>query len=105
MSALSKTIVYTSAMGHRFELSFDLTRDDWIAANEALHRLSPHWDAAAREYRKSATRQLLWVSPLIVVAAALFIGRGSATRGMYVEGAVVGVVFAGLMVWGIPRID
>jgi hypothetical protein len=72
----------------RYELTFEVTRDDWIAVNEALCRTSASWDAIARGHRRSLRRQTLWLSPLVAGGITLAIGRAQATQGMHVLGAV-----------------
>jgi hypothetical protein len=92
-------------MAERFDLRFEITREDWIGANETLHRISPYWAVEGRKRRRAALRQVLWMSPFIVGGAAMLIGHGSSTRGMYGEGALMGLLLVGLMAWGLPRID
>jgi hypothetical protein len=88
-----------------FDLTFNTTREDWIAVNEALMRISPQWAAAAKSHRRKALRDALWSSPLIITFASISIGSRSSTRGMYVEGALVGVLFSFLIAFGLSRID
>ena len=92
-------------MPDRYELRFDVTRDDIIAAAEAIARSPAFWSATDIQHRRALRRQVLWMAPLIIPGAALFIGRGSSTRGMYLEGAFAGLLLAALMYFGLPRLD
>jgi hypothetical protein len=80
----------------QYDLHFEITRDDWIAVTSTLLHESPHWEAAARRSRAKDLRQMLWLGPLIVVFTAWLIGRSGSTKGMYVEGALAGVLLVGL---------
>jgi hypothetical protein len=85
-----------------FELHFKLSRQDWLAANAELIEGSDHWARQAHRYRRMNQRMVLALSPLIILGAALLIGR---SQGMYIEGAIAGALLAALMFWGLPRID
>jgi hypothetical protein len=43
--------------------------------------------------------------PAMIIGAALFIGRGESTRGMYLEGAIGGVLLVGLILTYLGRLD
>jgi hypothetical protein len=94
-----------SDVTERFELTFNITREDWIAANEALSLISPHWNTVAKQQRRIELRNLLWTSPLIVLGGAFLIGRGNSTRGMYVEGMLAGLLLCGLIAFGVSQMD
>jgi hypothetical protein len=86
-------------------IEFEVTREDWIAVNEWLMANSPAWANANKAYRRKFLLQLIWMTPLFVGGAALAIGKAEATRGMYVEGALCGLVLIGVIAFGVFRLD
>ncbi len=92
-------------MPDRLELDYDLTRDDWLAVNDAGMKESPEWAAAAATHRRTTRRQALWAAPVCVIGAAVLIGRGEGTQGMYVEEALLGACFAAFPYFSLPRLS
>jgi len=93
---------YPPAMPEMIEVSFELTRDDWIGVNEACVRESPAWEAAAAAHRKSSRRTTLFMLPVITAGAAVFLGR---SQGMYIEGALLGAAFGLFLLDALPRVN
>ncbi len=69
-------------MPERFELSYELTREDWLAFNDACIRESPDGQEAVRKHQRTMRRQALWLAPFCTVGSALSIGRDQSTQGM-----------------------
>lgn len=92
-------------MDGRMEVAYTLTREDWLAANEACMRESPAWPNAVKQYRRAVRRQMLWIAPFMIIGAAFFIGRGESTRGWYLEGAGLGACFAAFLYFALPRVN
>lgn len=92
-------------MPERFDLTFDLTREDWIAVNDAAMRESPAWIKAAAYSRHSMRYQALAFAPFIIGGSSYFIGNGRSTQGMYLEGALIGLLFSALLFFALPRLN
>jgi hypothetical protein len=92
-------------MPARFELTYEVTRGDWLAVNEACMRESPAWTVAAARHRQSTRRRVLLMGPLCIFVAALLIGRADVTKGMYLEGGAIGAGFAAFLYFALPRLD
>jgi len=92
-------------MPDRFDLSYEVTREDWLAVNEACMRESPAWASARAQHRRAMRRQVLFTAPFCIVGAALFMGRSQSTHGMYAEGACLGACFATFLYFALPRVN
>ena len=90
-------------MAERFDLNYETTRQDWLAVNESTMRDGPEWAAASARYRRAMRRQVLFLAPFCVIGAALMVGHGNSTSGMYVEGGALGALFAGFLYFALPR--
>jgi hypothetical protein len=86
-------------------ISCEVTRQDWLAVNDALMRASPAWASAAHQHRRAMRRQALWAAPLVIAGAAFMLGRGQSTHGMYLEGAALGAGFAAFLYFALPRLN
>jgi|GEM_PF-2175357 len=85
-------------MDDPIDISFELTRDDWLSATRLMFDLNlPAYIAIARAARRRRLRSMLFYGPLIITVASLYIGSRTSTRGMYVEGAIAGSILVGLM--------
>ena len=84
-------------MAERFNLTFEVTREDWLAAGEAFTSEGAAWREAEDRHRRDMRRQALWWAPVSIVGAALLVGRGQSTQGMYLTGAALGAGFAALL--------
>lgn len=92
-------------MGERLAVECEVTRADWIAANEVILSTSPVWETYARAMRRRAIWTLLWMGPVMVGGTAYVFGTRGATRGMYVEGAIGGAILVVLMSLYTCRLD
>lgn len=92
-------------MAERFNLSFEVTREDWLAAGEAFTSEGAAWREAEDRHRRDMRRQALWWAPVCIVGAVLLVGRGQGTQGMYLTGAGLGAAFAALLYFALPRLD
>lgn len=92
-------------MPERFDLTYEMTRADWLAVSEACMRESPAWDDAKARYRRTMRKQALWLSPLVIAGAAVLVGRDQGTGEMYLAGAGLGACFAAFLFFALPRLD
>ncbi len=76
------------------ELSYELSRDDWIRFNMAYADVGPEWQVALAQQRKNVRWSTLSTAAIFVVGGSLMVGLGSATSGMYLEGALGGLAVA-----------
>lgn len=88
------------------EVSFDVTREDWVRANEIIVLESPSWEAAAARHRRSLRRQALLLAPTLTLVGAMVVGNhlGPGTQARLV-GAGVGAAFGGALIWALPRLN
>jgi hypothetical protein len=92
-------------MPPRFELTFDITQAELAAANEAAMRVQPEWERARKLARRSVRNFAIFGVPAAVFLVAAFVGRGSGTRGMYLEGGRGGLLIGGMIAFGLSRLD
>ena len=92
-------------MPARFELTFDITQAELAAANEAAMRVQPEWERARKLARRSIRNFAIFGVPAAVFLVAAFVGRGSGTRGMYLEGGLGGLLIGGVIAFGLSRLD
>jgi hypothetical protein len=92
-------------MPERFEITFEVTREDWLAVNEACMRESPAWAEAAARHRRDMRRQALWWAPISILGGAFLVGTPQSTQGMYLEGAALGAIFATFLYFALPRLN
>jgi hypothetical protein len=92
-------------MADRIEVHYELTREDFLAVNEACLREGAAWSEALARHRRAMRRQALWAAPFCVAGGALLIGRAEDTQGMYAVGGALGAGLAGLMYFALPRLD
>lgn len=86
----------------RIELRYELTRDDWLAINDACLRESPEWTRAASDYRRNTRRQVLYMSPILILLGAFLVQRSA---GSYLTGAGLGLAFATFLYFALPRVN
>ncbi len=89
----------------RIQLSYEVTRADWIEFNMAWADVGPDWKLAAAQRRKQNLKSMPYVSLMVIVGMAVIVGYGRATSGMFLEGAMFGVLFSAVIWFGISRID
>lgn len=92
-------------MGSEREIEYDLTREDWIRGNTEASEMSPYWGEVQRQHNRRMRKQIALLGPVIVIGASLAIGTRQSTSGMYVEGALCGLLLVGLMWFGLTRMD
>lgn len=92
-------------MPTRFDITFEVTRADWIEVNEKVMRESPHWIAFAADQRRTMQGNVLLFAPFVIVGAGWMIGTSKSTAGMYVLGGAVGACFSAFLYFTLPRID
>jgi hypothetical protein len=92
-------------MRDRIELSYEVTREDWLAVNEACMRESPAWANAEARFQRAARRQVMWTAPFSIAAGAFFVGRAEGTQEMYLIGGMLGACFAGFLYFALPRLN
>lgn len=100
-----RPVEYHAPMPERIDLTYEVTRADWLAVNEARMRESPAWDDAKARYRRTMRKQALWLSPLVIAGAAVLVGRDQGTGEMYLAGAGLGACFAAFLFFALPRLD
>ncbi len=83
------------------EVTCDVTRADWIAANESLMLTNPYWRSIERRNRRRVRSHMAWILPAMVVAGAWEGELHSAMR----EGAISGFLIALLIIFGLSRLD
>ena len=89
----------------RFEFTFDLSKQDFVAATDAWMRASPQWIEACAKRRRSILRQTLWFTPFLVAFGAFAAGRDESSTTMYLIGAFIGLGLAAVMYVGLSRVD
>jgi hypothetical protein len=89
----------------RIQLSYEVTRADWIEFNMAWADVGPDWKLAAAQRRKQNLKSMPYVSLMVIAGMAVIVGYGRSTSGMFLEGALFGVLFSAVIWFGISRID
>jgi hypothetical protein len=83
------------------EITTDVTRDDWLAANQTLLQEGPYWQEAARRYQRTVFWQSLWMVPVFSATFAWMLWHATTPR------VAVGLTCASavLVVLGLSRVD
>lgn len=92
-------------MIHSIAITYELTRDDVLAANRAYMKSGAAWREVEKRYKRSARRQMALMAPLIVAGAALLVGRRTSNTNDYLVGAGLGLAFAVFLLFAIPRLN
>lgn len=90
-------------MSDTLSIEFQITRDDWLAANRASMAESPEWVEHGKIYGKGIGWQAWLGVPGFALLAVILLPQSSAHEISTVGAAISGAIFGVFVSWGITR--